>query len=190
MLSAEMNERLTRVGPGTPAGELLRRYWHPIAGQGELTVEIPKKRVRVLGEDLVLFRDGAGRYGLVEEQCSHRSASLYYGFIEDDGLRCAYHGWKYDFTGKCIDMPFEADDGPMRDSVRQKSYPVQVFAGLIFAYLGPDPAPLLLAGTCCCARTGRANSSSCRSSNATGCRSWKTPVIPRIPTTSMAIPWS
>ncbi len=96
MLSAEMNERLTRVGAGTPAGELLRRNWHPIAAEGELSVDTPKKRVRVLGEDMLLFRDGQGRFGLVEEQCCHRSASLFYGFIEDDGLRCPYHGWKYD----------------------------------------------------------------------------------------------
>jgi len=143
MLSAEMNERLTHVGPGTPAGELLRRYWHPIAAEAEITEETPKKRVRALGEDLVLYRDGQGRLGLVEEQCPHRSASLYYGFIEDDGLRCAYHGWKFDCSGKCVDMPFEPEDAPIKDSVRQKAYPVQAFAGVIFAYLGPDPAPLL-----------------------------------------------
>lgn len=143
MLSAELNDRITRVTPGTPAGELLRRYWHPIAAEGEITEETPKKRVRVLGEDLILFRDGRGRLGLVEEQCRHRSASLYYGFIEDDGLRCAYHGWKFDCSGKCLDMPFEPDGTPLKDKVRQIAYPVQAFAGVIFAYLGPDPAPLL-----------------------------------------------
>ncbi len=143
MLSAEMNERLTRVGPGTPAGDLLRRYWHPVAAVAEMTEQTPKKRVRALGEDLVLFRDGQGRLGLVEEQCRHRSASLYYGFIEDDGLRCAYHGWKYDCTGKCIDRPFEPDAAPIKDSIRLTSYPVQALAGVIFAYLGPDPVPLL-----------------------------------------------
>lgn len=143
MLSAEMNERLTRVGPGTPCGELLRRYWHPVAGVAEITKEKPKKRVRILGEDLVLFRDGKGRLGLVEEQCRHRSASLYYGFVEDDGLRCAYHGWKFDCAGTCIEMPFEPQDAPLKDAVKQTAYPVQAFAGVIFAYLGPDPAPLL-----------------------------------------------
>jgi 5,5'-dehydrodivanillate O-demethylase len=143
MLSAEMNERLTRVGPGTPCGELLRRYWHPIAGEAEITEDQPKKRVRILGEDLVLFRDGKGRLGLVEEQCRHRSASLYYGFVEDDGLRCAYHGWKFDCAGKCIEMPFEPENAPLKDAVKQIAYPVQAFAGVIFAYLGPAPAPLL-----------------------------------------------
>ncbi len=121
MLKPSENERLTQVGPGTPAGELLRRYWHPIAAAGEVTAEQPKRRVRVLGEDLVLFRDGAGRLGLLEEHCPHRSASLYYGFIEEDGLRCAYHGWKFDCEGACLEMPFEPDDLPLRSKVRAKA---------------------------------------------------------------------
>lgn len=143
MLKPSENERLTQVGPGTPAGELLRRYWHPIAAAGEVTAEKPKRRVRVLGEDLVLFRDGAGRLGLLEEHCPHRSASLYYGFIEEDGLRCAYHGWKFDCEGACLEMPFEPDDLPLRSKVRAKAYRIEQLSGLIFAYLGPDPAPLL-----------------------------------------------
>ena len=115
MLSTETNELLTQVGAGTPCGELLRRYWHPVAVAAELTEEMPKKRVRILGEDLVLFRipgqgpEGVAEYGLLDEHCSHRSASLYYGFIEEDGLRCAYHGWKYDSEGRCVDQPFESD---------------------------------------------------------------------------------
>lgn len=92
MLSHEVNETITRVGPGTPAGELLRRYWQPVAVEAEINAENPKVRVRALGEDLVLFRDGKGNLGLIEEQCCHRSASLYHGFIEEDGLRCPYHG--------------------------------------------------------------------------------------------------
>ena len=143
MLTVEENERLTQVGPGTPGGELLRRYWHPIAAVGELTAEAPKKRVGILGENLVLYRDGRGRLGLVEEHCPHRSASLYYGFVEDDGLRCAYHGWKFDCTGACLDMPFEPDDTPLLKSVRAKTYVVEELSGLVFAYLGPDPVPLL-----------------------------------------------
>ena len=143
MLSKEQNDRLTRVGAGTPAGELLRRYWHPIAAEGEITAESPIKRVRALGEDLVLFRDGAGNLGLIEELCCHRSASLTYGFVEEDGLRCPYHGWKFDTKGACIEQPFEPADSPLKDNVGQKSYPVQTLGGVVFAYMGPDPAPLL-----------------------------------------------
>src|SRR5690348_734809 len=96
MLNRAENDLLTRVGRGSPAGELLRRYWHPVCPARELAGDVQKKRVRMLGENLVLFRDGKGRLGLVAEQCAHRRASLYYGFVEDDGLRCPYHGWKYD----------------------------------------------------------------------------------------------
>src|SRR4051812_47925706 len=96
MVSREENELMTRVGPGTPAGDLLRRYWHPICPAAELTADKPKKKIRLLGEDLVLFRDGSGRLGLLPEQCPHRNASLYYGFVEQDGIRCPYHGWKFD----------------------------------------------------------------------------------------------
>ena len=143
MLSHEDNEVMCRVGPGTPGGELLRRYWQPIAGEAELTAENPKMRVRALGEDLVLFRDGQGRLGLVEEQCCHRSASLFWGFVEDDGLRCPYHGWKFDCGGTCIEMPFEPKDSTLKAHVKQRAYPVQALGGMIFAYMGPSPAPLL-----------------------------------------------
>ena len=136
MLSHEVNELMTRVGRGMPAGELLRRYWQPIAAEAEITAETPKLRIRALGEDLVLFRDGSGKLGLVEEQCPHRSASLYYGFIEDDGLRCPYHGWKFDCTGKCLEMPFEPKD-TLQGSVHHRAYPVQVLGGMVFAYMGP-----------------------------------------------------
>jgi 5,5'-dehydrodivanillate O-demethylase len=140
-MDREENERLTRVGPGTPAGEMLRRYWWPVWFTKRLTDKpVP---IRILGEDLVLFRDGRGRLGLVEELCRHRSASLYYGFVEDDGLRCAYHGWKFDCEGRCIDTPFEPEGSPLKDKVRQVSYPVEVLAGVVFAYMGPRPAPLL-----------------------------------------------
>jgi len=141
MLSHEENELLTRVGPGTPCGELLRRYWHPVGVASELTEERPKKRVRILGEDLVLVRlpaspRGQACYGLVAEHCSHRAASLYYGNVEEDGLRCAYHGWKYDLGGRCLDQPFEKDP-EYRNEIRHPAYPVEKLAGLVFAYLGP-----------------------------------------------------
>src|SRR5579871_5079689 len=107
MLTREENELLTRVGPGTPGGELLRRYWHPFAVAQELTSEQPTMQVRLLGEDLVAYRDEHGGFGLVAEQCAHRGASLFYGFVEDGGIRCAYHGWLYDKTGRCVEQPLE-----------------------------------------------------------------------------------
>ncbi|HEY1268959.1 MAG TPA: Rieske 2Fe-2S domain-containing protein [Candidatus Binatia bacterium] len=143
MLSREENEYLTRVGRGAPAGELLRRYWHPIAVAGELTSEQPIKAVRILGENLVVFRDTAGKYGLIAERCPHRSASLAYGRVDAEGIRCAYHGWKFDHSGRCLQQPAEADDSTFKDRVRQPAYPVEKLAGLLWSYLGPQPAPLL-----------------------------------------------
>jgi 5,5'-dehydrodivanillate O-demethylase len=145
MLSQEQNERLTRVGRGTPGGELLRRYWQPLCAASELTEEKPKKRVRMMGEDLVVFRNREGGYTCLEEYCRHRRASLYYGFIEDDGIRCCYHGWKYDHSGQCIEQPFEPKGSRLKDEARLRSYPVRKLGGLLFTYMGPDPAkaPLL-----------------------------------------------
>ena len=146
MISREQNERLTRIGAGTPCGELLRRYWQPLCPSGEITAQKPKKRVTVMGERLVVFRDAQGRYGCVEEFCKHRGVSLFYGYAEDDGIRCCYHGWKYDCEGRCVDMPFEKDS-PLKNEIKLKAYPVQKLGGLLFAYMGPDPAkaPLLAA---------------------------------------------
>lgn len=144
MLSQEENELLARVGPGTPAGQLLRRYWHVVGAAAELGEEKPKKRVRVLGEDLLLYRDRAGNYGLVAEKCSHRGASLYYGFVEEDGIRCAYHGWKYDACGRCVEQPFENPEAAFKDRIAHPAYPVEKFSGLLFAYMGPpEKKPLL-----------------------------------------------
>ena len=144
MLTPEENELLTRVGPGTPAGQLLRRYWHVVGAVSELTKEKPKKRVRVLGEDLVLFRNQNGTYGLVAEHCAHRGASLYYGFVEEDGLRCAYHGWKYDAAGRCLEQPFESPGAGYKEKIRQPAYPVEKLAGFLFAYMGPpEKQPIL-----------------------------------------------
>jgi 5,5'-dehydrodivanillate O-demethylase len=144
MLSQEENELLARVGPGTAAGQLLRRYWHVVAAASELSDDKPKKRLKVLGEDLVLFRNGRGVYGLVAEHCSHRGASLYYGFVEDDGIRCAYHGWKYDPCGKCLEQPFESPEAGFKEKIRHPAYPVVQLAGLLFAYMGPaDKKPTL-----------------------------------------------
>jgi len=145
MLSVEDNELLTRVGPGTPMGELLRRYWQPVAAAGELERR-PTKEVTLLGEELVLYRDRSGTLGLIGRRCPHRRVSLVYGVPELDGLRCQYHGWKFDETGRCLEAPFEDTVNPearFRDRVRVAGYPVQELGGLVFAYLGPEPAPLL-----------------------------------------------
>ncbi len=142
VLTREENERLTRVGPGTPAGELLRRYWHPIAIARELTPQQPTRFVRLLGEDLVLFRDQAGRVGLLAHRCAHRGASLVYGRVEARGLACAYHGWLYDTAGNILETPPERNEAIIRH-VKQRAYPVQQFLGLYWAYLGPPPAPII-----------------------------------------------
>ena len=133
---------LTSVGRGTPMGELLRRYWHPVGLVTDAT-DIPRK-VRVLGEDLVLFRDKHARVGLLHARCCHRGTTLYYGKVEEDGIRCCYHGWKFDTEGHCLEQPCEPDGGPFKDKVRQPWYPVQELYGLIFAYLGPaEKKPVL-----------------------------------------------
>jgi 5,5'-dehydrodivanillate O-demethylase len=143
MLTREENELLTRVGRGTPCGELLRRYWHPVAAAGELTEEKPIKAVKILGEELVVYRDKRGRHGLVGEHCSHRLASLAYGRVDDEGIRCPYHGWKFDSAGKCLEQPAEPANSTFKDRIKHVAYPVEVLGGLIFAYLGPEPQPLL-----------------------------------------------
>ena len=140
MLTSEENDLLTRVGPGTPAGEMLRRYWHPISVARELSGEHPTKFVRILGEDLVIFRDKSGRTGLLADKCAHRSASLVYGRVEERGISCAYHGWLYDCGGNILETPPERNDAIMK-SVKIKAYPVQVYLGLIWAYMGPAPVP-------------------------------------------------
>ena len=141
MLSREENDLLTRVGPGTPAGEMLRRYWHPIAFINELKKR-PLRR-RLLGEDLVVFRDDRGRLGVLALRCSHRGTSLEFGHLEDGGLRCCYHGWLYDVGGKILEMPGEPADSTFWQRLRHPAYQVQELGGVIFAYLGPEPAPLL-----------------------------------------------
>jgi 5,5'-dehydrodivanillate O-demethylase oxygenase subunit len=145
MLSPAQNTLLTEVGPETRMGNLLRRYWHPIAAVAELDDQ-PTKPVRLMGEDLVLYKDKGGRYGLVDRHCAHRRADLSYGFVEECGLRCNYHGWLYDEKGNCIAQPYEERVNPaarFKDKIELKAYPVEAKAGLLFAYLGPQPMPLL-----------------------------------------------
>src|SRR5213083_896804 len=142
-LTEEENAKLTQVGPGTPGGELLRRYWHPIAGIHQVTEQAPTAHIRLLGEDLALFRDASGRVGLLADHCAHRGASLLYGRVEERGIACAYHGWLYDAHGTCLETPAEPADSKFHLTVRQRAYPVQKVVGLYWAYLGPLPAPAL-----------------------------------------------
>lgn len=143
MLTREENEALTRVGRGTPAGELLRRYWHAVAASGELTAAKPIRAVKLLGEELVVYRDRQGRYGLVGEHCPHRMASLAFGRVDDEGIRCPYHGWKFDGAGRCLEQPAEPEERGYKDKIKHVAYPAQKLGGMIFGYLGPEPAPLL-----------------------------------------------
>lgn len=145
MLKPEDNERLVRVGPGKPAGELLRRYWLPALLSEELPEnDCPPVRVRVLCEDLVASRDTKGRIGLVDAYCPHRRAPLFFGRNEDCGLRCVYHGWKFNVHGDCVEMPNEPSDTPMKARVKILAYPTIERGGVVWAYLGPRehmPAP-------------------------------------------------
>ncbi|MBM3645019.1 MAG: aromatic ring-hydroxylating dioxygenase subunit alpha [Alphaproteobacteria bacterium] len=130
------DRRLTEVGRGTPMGELLRRYWHPV-GLAADAADVPRA-ITVLGEELILFRDGQGRAGLVHPRCCHRGTTLYYGKVEERGIRCCYHGWLFDVEGHCLEMPCEPNPtGAQCQRVRQPWYPVQERYGLIFAYMGP-----------------------------------------------------
>ncbi|MFZ3358081.1 MAG: aromatic ring-hydroxylating dioxygenase subunit alpha [Xanthobacteraceae bacterium] len=142
MLTAELNDLLTQIGPGTPAGNLLRRYWQPIAAVSELEKRWTM-RVRLLGEDLVLFRDRDGRRGLVAEKCPHRGASLAYGIPTKEGIRCPYHGWEFGHGGECLNQPNEAEGSRFKDKIQTAAYPVEELNGMLFAYLGPQPRPLL-----------------------------------------------
>jgi phenylpropionate dioxygenase-like ring-hydroxylating dioxygenase large terminal subunit len=136
------NTLLTQVGPGTPCGELMRRYWHPIAASASVR-DLPRK-VKILGEDLILFRDANGRAGLLYPRCMHRGTSLFYGRIEAEGIRCCYHGWLFDVQGRCLEQPCEPDYGRHRDAARQPWYPIEERYGLVFAYMGPlEKKPVL-----------------------------------------------
>jgi phenylpropionate dioxygenase-like ring-hydroxylating dioxygenase large terminal subunit len=143
MITKKENQHLTRVGPATPAGELLRRYWQPVALSEELPCGGAPLAVKILGEDLVLFRDDKGRAGLLGIRCSHRGTDLSYGRVEDGGLRCLYHGWLYDIQGRCLEQPGEPGGGEHRDSIRHPAYPCEEAGGMIFTYMGPGKAPLL-----------------------------------------------
>ncbi len=151
VLSKEENELLTRTGPGTPAGELLRRFWQPVALSEEVPVGAAPMPVTIMSENLVLFRDDDGKPGLLGLHCSHRGADLSYGRVEDGGLRCIYHGWLYDRAGRCLEQPGEpagstlrqAQGRPFHERIQQRAYPCEEVAGYIFTYMGPGDPPLL-----------------------------------------------
>ncbi len=145
MLSVEENELLTRVGPGSPMGALMREHWTPALMSSELpSPDGPPVRVRLLGEDLVAFRATSGGIGLLAHSCPHRRASLFFGRNEEDGLRCVYHGWKYDTEGRCVDMPSEPPESGYKEKIRATAYPVRERNGVVWAYMGPrrEPPPL------------------------------------------------
>jgi phenylpropionate dioxygenase-like ring-hydroxylating dioxygenase large terminal subunit len=145
MLGAADNELLTRTGPGTSMGDYFRRFWLPVLLSQEVAEpDGPPVRVKVMGEDLVAFRDSESRVGLLDPVCPHRGANLFFGRNEECGIRCAYHGWKFDVDGRCVDMPTMPPETTLRDRVRVASYPTREWGEMIWAYLGPPAlAPAL-----------------------------------------------
>jgi len=156
-MHAAQNELITRVGPGSPCGDLLRRYWQPVALLDEFDPRLdprmadrPVKPVRLMGQELVLFKDGNGRFGLLDRDCPHRGADLAFARFEADGIRCPFHGWKFAVDGTCLETPAEPVDSTLCQRVRQRSYPLLERAGVLFAYLGPEDStpPALPAFDC------------------------------------------
>src|SRR5262249_38587343 len=141
MLSKAENEYLSRIGPGTPMGTLMRQYWLPAIRADELEVDGAPLRVRLLGEDLIGFRTSAGSVGLIQNNCPHRGASLFFGRNEEAGLRCVYHGWKFDTSGACVDMPNEPAESDFKSKVKAVAYPTVDRGGVLWAYMGPTDAP-------------------------------------------------
>ncbi|MBK6007501.1 Rieske 2Fe-2S domain-containing protein [Ramlibacter ginsenosidimutans] len=144
-MKAEQNELVTRIGPGTPCGAVLRSYWQPVALVDEFDARLdprmanrPVKALRVMGQDLVLFREASGRWGLLDRDCPHRGADLSFGRHEGDGLRCPFHGWKFDATGRCLETPAEPAGSKLCERVRQRNYPVLEKSGVLFAWLGEE----------------------------------------------------
>ena len=203
MLTSEDNELLCRVGPGTPMGDLMRQYWIPALLSSELPEpDGPPVRVRLLGENLIAFRDTSGKVGLIQNHCPHRGASLFFGRNEEDGLRCVYHGWKFDATGACVDMPSEPAESNFKAKVRARAYPCVERNGVVWAYMGPRPTPpplpdlepnmLAAASTpcrrCCASATGsrrwRATSTPATSASCTSAPSSRKTRCPAASTTT------
>ena len=141
MMSQEQNDLITRTGPNDPCGRLMRMYWQPAALLDELEGPRPVRPVKLLGEDLVLFRDEQGRYGLIERHCAHRGADLAFGRLEQGGLRCAFHGWLFDASGQCLETPAEPKDSKLCRGIKQRGYPVVEKGGILWAYMGEGEPP-------------------------------------------------
>src|SRR5688572_20138427 len=142
MLPKQDNEIVTRVGPGTPMGNLMRQYWLPAMMSAELpSPDCPPLRVRLLGENLIAFRTTSGAVGVIQNACPHRGASLFFGRNEEEGLRCVYHGWKFDVTGACVDMPSEPAESNFKNKVRTRAYPTQERNGVVWLYMGARETP-------------------------------------------------
>src|SRR5215216_7422873 len=144
MLTKERNTFITQVGAGTPMGDLFRQFWLPLT----LPEQLPQPdgdpvRLRLLGEDLVAFRDSSGKVGVLDVYCPHRRAPLYFGRNEESGLRCVYHGWKFDTVGTCVDMPSEPAESNFKDKVTVKAYPIREFGDTVWIYMGPGTPPPL-----------------------------------------------
>jgi 5,5'-dehydrodivanillate O-demethylase len=142
MLTKEQNERFTQVGAGTPMGNLFRRYWMPFATVAQLA-EHPTRAISLLGEHLVAYRDRSGSYGLIQEYCPHRNVNLLWGIPEAEGLRCPYHGWLFDNRGNCLEQPAEAPDSTFKARIEIQSYPVEELGGMLWAWMGPEPRPMV-----------------------------------------------
>jgi len=141
MMSSQQNDTITRVGKGTPAGQLLRNYWQPVALVEELPAQRPVRAVRLMGQDFVVFKDEQGRYGMLDRDCPHRGADLAAGRLEAGGLRCAFHGWLFDVDGQCLSTPGEPVGSTLCKKVRQRAYPVVERSGILFAYIGTGEPP-------------------------------------------------
>jgi phenylpropionate dioxygenase-like ring-hydroxylating dioxygenase large terminal subunit len=176
MMSQEQNDLITRTGAKDPCGKLMRMYWQPAALVDELAGPRPVKPVKLLGENLVLFRDDEGRYGLIERHCAHRGADLAFGRLENGGLRCAFHGWLFDATGQCLETPAEPKDSPLCKGIRQRAYPVVEKSGILWAYLGEGEPPAFPEIDCFVAPD----------SHTTGCRRSKSASIRRTPRSCIA----
>lgn len=148
MISQEQNDLITRVGPGAPAGQLLRRYWQPVALTDELAGERPVKAVKLMGQDFVLFRDEAGVLGMLDRDCPHRGADLAFGRLEDGGIRCPFHGWLFDARGNCLETPAEPAGSKLCSRIKQAAYPVCERSGIVFAYIGEGEPPAFPAFDC------------------------------------------
>ena len=141
MMSQTQNDLITRIGPAAPAGKLMRLYWQPVALNDELAGSRPVKPVRLLGENFVLFRDEAGRYGLLDRDCPHRGADLAFGRLQNGGLRCAFHGWLFNVNGECLETPAEPPTSNFCRKIRQRAFPVIEKSGILWAYIGEGEPP-------------------------------------------------